>query len=201
MARSDGADTAHTIGMPATAAFWTISKLTRPETRRIRSQRGSSRARTREPMTLSRALWRPTSSRRAMSWPSVSKSPAAWRPPVRSKAACASRRRSGRPRITVRGTTGRPFGSGSQRTATSSIDALPQMPQEAVAMKWRFSRDGGVHLPGQPDHDGVIGLGHEARVAARRRPGSRCPRGGPRSSGSRRRAPSRSRGSASSPRH
>ena len=32
MARSDGADTAHTIGIPATAAFWTISKLTRPET-------------------------------------------------------------------------------------------------------------------------------------------------------------------------
>ena len=30
IARSDGADTAHRIGTPATAAFWTISKLTRP---------------------------------------------------------------------------------------------------------------------------------------------------------------------------
>ncbi len=40
MARSDGADTAQTIGMPATAAFWTISKLTRPDTMRIRSWSG-----------------------------------------------------------------------------------------------------------------------------------------------------------------
>ena len=37
MARSDGAETAHRIGIPATAAFWTISKLTRPETMTIRS--------------------------------------------------------------------------------------------------------------------------------------------------------------------
>ena len=32
-ARLDGAETAHTIGMPAVAAFWMISKLARPETR------------------------------------------------------------------------------------------------------------------------------------------------------------------------
>ena len=44
--------------------------------------------------------------------------------------------RSGRARITVRGTTG-PSGSGSQRKATSSIDALPQIPHDAVATKWR----------------------------------------------------------------
>ena len=38
--------------------------------------------------------------------------------------------------ITERGTTG-PSGSGSQRTATSSIEALPQIPHDAVATKWR----------------------------------------------------------------
>ncbi len=38
--------------------------------------------------------------------------------------------------MTVRDTTG-PSGSGSQRRATSSIEALPQMPHDAVATKWR----------------------------------------------------------------
>ena len=31
----------------------------------------------------------------------------------------------------------RPTGSGSTRSATSSMEALPQMPHDAVAMKWR----------------------------------------------------------------
>ena len=124
------------IGIPATAAFWTISKLTRPETIRIRSLRGSSPASTCEPITLSSALCRPTSSRMAMSSPAGENSAAACRPPVSSNARCAARSRSGRARITVRATTG-PSGRGSQRRATSSMDALPQMPHDAVATKCR----------------------------------------------------------------
>ena len=164
-ARSDGAETAQMIGTPATAAFWTISKLTRPETIRIRSQSGSSRTRTREPMTLSSALWRPTSSRIATRRPSVSNRPAACSPPVRSKAAWAARSASGSEVITERATTGRPFGSGSQRTATSSIDALPQIPHDAVATKLRFAASIRVEPARQPDDDTVVGLGHDTRVA------------------------------------
>ena len=41
-ARLDGADTAHRIGMPATAAFCTISKLIRPETTSTSSASGST---------------------------------------------------------------------------------------------------------------------------------------------------------------
>ena len=87
-------------------------------------------------MSLSRALWRPTSSRRAMSSPAGVNRPAACSPPVSSNARCAARNRSGSARTMVRGTTG-PGGSGSTRNATSSIDALPQIPHDAVAMKWR----------------------------------------------------------------
>ena len=46
------------------------------------------------------------------------------------------RSRSGSARITARATTG-PSGSGSDRRATSSIDALPQIPHDAVATKCR----------------------------------------------------------------
>ena len=42
--------------------------------------------------------------------------------------------------MTVRSTVG-PGGSGSQRSATSSIDALPQIPHDAVAMKCRSATD------------------------------------------------------------
>ena len=38
--------------------------------------------------------------------------------------------------MTERETTG-PSGSGSVRRATSSIEALPQIPHDAVATKWR----------------------------------------------------------------
>jgi hypothetical protein len=63
-------------------------------------------------------------------------SAAACSPPVSSNAFWAPRSSSGRATITARGTTG-PSGSASQRITTSSIDALPQIPQEAVATKWR----------------------------------------------------------------
>ena len=71
-----------------------------------------------------------------MSSPAGVNRPAAWRPPVSSKARWAARSRSGSARMTERETTG-PSGSGSVRRATSSIEALPQIPHDAVATKWR----------------------------------------------------------------
>ena len=68
--------------MPATAAFWTISKLTRPETRRTRSWSGRRPARSSAPTSLSSALCRPTSSRSVTSSPSGVNRPEACRPPV-----------------------------------------------------------------------------------------------------------------------
>ena len=57
-------------------------------------------------------------------------------PPVSSKARWAARNRPGRARITERATIG-PSGNGSQRATISSMDAFPQIPQEAVATNWR----------------------------------------------------------------
>ena len=136
IARSDGAETAAMIGTPATAAFWTISKLTRPLTMTIRSWSGICFARTCDPTSLSSALCRPTSSRSARSSPFGVNSPDAWRPPVSSNAFWAARSRSGRASSTRRSTIG-PSGMGSERTATSSSEALPQIPQDAVATKCR----------------------------------------------------------------
>ena len=124
------------IGTPATAAFWTISKLTRPLTMRIRPWSGIVLARTCDPTTLSSALCRPTSSRRTSSSPVGLKSAAACSPPVSSNARWAARRRSGRARTIERATTG-PSGIGSERIATSSREALPQIPHDAVATKCR----------------------------------------------------------------
>ena len=65
-ARLDGADTAAMTPMPHTAAFCTISKLTRPETMSTHPAQfgaGWPSPRTARPATLSTALWRPTSSR------------------------------------------------------------------------------------------------------------------------------------------
>ena len=108
----------------------------RPETIRIRPERGSSPSRNARPTTLSTALCRPTSSRTASSPPPASNSPAACRPPVRSNARCAARRAPGRPRIVARSTVG-PASTGPQRTATWSSVALPQTPQLDVAKKFR----------------------------------------------------------------
>src|SRR5271166_6796967 len=84
-ARLDGAPTAPRTGTPAIAAFCTSSKLTRPLTSTRRSARGIRPARSSTPISLSRALWRPTSSRRQSSRPDASKRPEAWMPPVRAK--------------------------------------------------------------------------------------------------------------------
>src|SRR5713226_7081306 len=89
-ARLDGAETEATTGMPATHAFWMISKPPRPLTIRTFSESGSFPASNAQPTTLSTALWRPTSSRSATISPRVSNSPAACKPPVRPKIACAS---------------------------------------------------------------------------------------------------------------
>ena len=104
------------VPIPATAAFWTISKLTRPDTSRTQSARadrsgGSSgrgrrppvAARAKEPTTLSTALWRPTSSRTHQGRPRRSNRPAVWSPPVRSKPCWSCRRASGSPRRTPGG--------------------------------------------------------------------------------------------------
>ena len=59
----DGAPTAASTGQPATAAFCTSSNERRPLTQRIEFASGSRPAWNAQPMTLSIALWRPTSSR------------------------------------------------------------------------------------------------------------------------------------------
>ena len=69
-ASDEGALTALTIGIPATAAFCTISNESRPLTWRTWSASGTRPARTCSPTTLSTALWRPTSSRTEMARPS-----------------------------------------------------------------------------------------------------------------------------------
>ncbi len=107
-ARLDGAPTAASTGMPATAAFCTSSKLARPLTSRMPSWRGVRPARNAAPMSLSRALCRPTSSRRSISPPPGSNRAAACRPPVRSKTPCAARRDCGSEWMTSASTRGRP---------------------------------------------------------------------------------------------
>ena len=111
-ARLDGAETAQTIGMPAVAAFWMISKLARPETRSTLLGSGRCPASSSEPISLSSALCRPTSSRRPISFPLVSNSAAACRPPVWSNRRCAFRSSGGSPVIVAASTTG-PSGMGA----------------------------------------------------------------------------------------
>ena len=137
-ARSDGADTAQRKAMPAIAAFCTISKLARPLTSSSFPWSGSSPASAIAPTSLSSALCRPTSSRSAMSCPSPVKSAAAWSPPVDEKTAWASRMAAGSPTITDGATSG-PATSGSQRRSMSSMEALPQIPQLAVATNARLA--------------------------------------------------------------
>src|SRR5713101_510875 len=136
-ARLDGAETDATTGMPATHAFWMISKPPRPLTIRTFSESGSFPASNAQPTTLSTALWRPTSSRSAAISPRVSNSPAACKPPVRPKIACASRRLSGRRHSTCGSSRRFGLGGSMPRTRTCSMVALPQMPQLDAAKKFR----------------------------------------------------------------
>ena len=91
--------------MPATAAFWTSSKLVRPETSAIDEASGDSPASRRLPMSLSMALWRPTSSRATISSPLGRKRPVACRPPVDANTRCSARSRSGSEVMIERDTT------------------------------------------------------------------------------------------------
>ena len=100
--------------MPATAAFWTISKLTRPETRSSRSCSGSSPARAACADQLVERVVAAHVLAEGKEPPDASNRPAACRPPVRSKTAWPARRASGRPTSTADATTG-PAASGSQR--------------------------------------------------------------------------------------
>ena len=102
-----------------------------------------------------------------MSSPRGLNRPAAWRPPVSSNARWAARSRSGRASTTERATTG-PGGSGWARRTTSSIEALPQIPHEAVATKCRSATFESSNGRRQPDDDGVVGLAERPRVAAGR---------------------------------
>ena len=116
--------------MPATTAFCTSSKLARPLTSSTPSDSGVRPARNWAPISLSRALCRPTSSRRHSRLPSASNRAAACRPPVRSKTACAARSASGSRWMTAASTTGRPAGRRlRQQTRTASSDVLPHTPQ------------------------------------------------------------------------
>src|SRR5262249_6778951 len=96
-ASDDGAPTATRTGQPATAAFCTSSNDSLPLTQSTSRPSGRRPAVNAQPITLSIALCRPTSSRRQTRLPSSAKRPVACRPPVASNAACDSRSRSGSP--------------------------------------------------------------------------------------------------------
>jgi hypothetical protein len=89
IASEDGPPMKTTAGIPATIAFCTISKLPRLLTARIASANGFSLARTNEPIVLSTALWRPTSSRKRSRLAARSNNAAPCTPPVALNAVCA----------------------------------------------------------------------------------------------------------------
>jgi len=84
-ASDDGADTAARAGTPAITAFCTSSNEARPLTISVVPLSGRRPASSAQPMTLSTALCRPTSSRTHNNSPPASNNAAACRPPVRSK--------------------------------------------------------------------------------------------------------------------
>ena len=119
--------------MPAIAAFWTSSNEARPDTIRTEPDTGTLPSRRAQPVALSTALWRPTSSRTTKGSPDVVKMPAAWRPPVDSKTRCCSRSWSGNV-ASVSGDTRHSSAAGEKRvfSFTASRAALPQTPHEDV---------------------------------------------------------------------
>ncbi len=76
-----GAEMAASTAIPARAVFCTISKLARLVTTTKPLSAGTPSCAT-APISLSSALWRPTSSRTVRSTPSRSAQPAAWTAPV-----------------------------------------------------------------------------------------------------------------------
>jgi hypothetical protein len=132
-ASDDGADTAASTGMPAIAAFWTSSNDARPDTISTVPPSGTRPSNSAQPVALSTALCRPTSSRTTSSSPAAVKMPAACRPPVDSKTRCRSRSRSGKV-TSVSGATRHASPAGENRvfSLTASSAALPQTPQDDV---------------------------------------------------------------------
>ena len=117
--------------MPATAAFWTSSKLARPLTSRIEPESGVRPARNSAPISLSSALCRPTSSRRPSRRPAGSNRAEACRPPVRSKVGLGGPERPGQAldHLGLDRPSDRSAILGPQLTRTASIEDLPQTPQ------------------------------------------------------------------------
>ena len=128
IASDDGAETAATIGIRAASAFCIISKETRPLTKSMCFSKGQIPLRRAYPITLSRALWRPTSSRRQINFPSRSNKPDECRPPVRSKTTCFSRSRSGSSKSN-RLFTFNLLSIAENEHPIASIEVFPQMPQ------------------------------------------------------------------------
>ena len=95
-ASDEGADTAASMGSPAIRAFWVSSNDARPLTSSTHPASGSRPAWKAQPITLSTALCRPTSSRSTSRSPAAVKIPAACSPPVLANTRWASRSRSGR---------------------------------------------------------------------------------------------------------
>jgi hypothetical protein len=128
-----GADTAASSGIPAIQAFWVSSKLARPETSSTWPVSGNRPSRSAQPITLSTALCRPTSSRSTSRSPAAENRPAACRPPVRSKVRWAARSRSGRSASVRAGTVSSSAETSNRdRVRTASMLAFPQTPQEEV---------------------------------------------------------------------
>src|SRR4051794_4821515 len=139
-ASADGALTATTVPNPAAHAFWTISKLARPETNSTSPAAGRRPSSRRRPTTLSTALWRPMSSRTTSGSPVGSTAAAAWAAPVDANTPWPARTRSGTAARTARG-TGAVAGSGARRVARWASVVEPQRPHDDVVV---LTRAGGT---------------------------------------------------------
>ena len=138
-----GADTAASIGSPASTAFWVSSYDARPETTSTNSDSGSRSCRIAQPITLSTALCRPMSSRTQISDPSAEQpgcvQPAGGR--ERPLLLPQQLRRGGDPRMRHPEVVGRPAGTGLARSTCSMLVA-PQSPQALVVTTWRRASGG-----------------------------------------------------------
>ena len=110
--------------MPAIEAFCVSSKLARPDTMSTMPVSGSRFSFTAQPITLSTALWRPTSSRSTSIRPvRPSKRAAACSPPVFSNTAWAARSCSGKVTRTAGIDDEVVVGDGVLRTRAHGVDA------------------------------------------------------------------------------
>ena len=129
--RAVGAEMEPSRQSPTRADFRTISKLTRPD-RSPRHPARSRPARAAAPMARSRALWRPTSSRTARTWPSAVARQAAWVPPVVAYMGWFSRITANRWWISSISTRLSGPETGFRSRASRSTDSRPQSPQEVA---------------------------------------------------------------------